>query len=281
MDPIFLVTDILVNFDIVAAWQMATICRTNALILPRLRPYWNNMMRKIMCVNARRLSPKDYINHVLYYKYPTCAYDVKEYLIKSDISLDVVKHIFTYPIAECYKHYWFGTFMSHLRFDICDMITLSTNWNQPLINRRAKNPCKIFVCRKFAIDLIYIPLTGGYLSHKNADHHGFTLDNAYTTFGIKIISCLKGHRTLEELRNMVTKITSLWDVYFTLYSENADWNIEPVTVIKYAIMFCRQSIARTKYWSCLMTMIIAVINHKNTIYFDVLRANVNEVMKEI
>lgn len=281
MDPIFLVTDILVNFDIVAAWQMAAVCRASALILPRVRPHWNNTIRQIMCVNARQLSPKDYINYVLYYKYPTCAYDVQEYLIKSDISLDEVKHIFTYAIAGCYKHYWFGTFMNHLRFDICDMIILATDWDQPLINRRAKNPRKIFICRKFAIDLIYIPLTGGQLSHKHVDYRDFTLDNAYGTFGIKIISCLKGRRTLEELRHVVPKITSLWDVYFTLYSENDNWDIESATVIKYAIMFCRRCIKRTKYWSCLMTMIIAAINHKNTIYFNVLRDDVDEVIKEI
>jgi len=294
MDQFYLVVYSLINVDIVAAWQMAAICRVGSKLLSLIFASTTKqiLIKSVMKQASLQKSPRNYLLFADYYAYEISTKWIGNYLTKAPpFSQLEVNIIFKMKKFKKYKEYWFVCAINTLQLELCNAIIRITNNPYVIsIQDEVQSHDFIFDDEYYAYDFIYVLLTGGNISNKRStDNNSFGWSGAYEKYWNILYEMIIGKICAESAYSMVCNQQSSWDKYFNLYrlsphisnsGQLKAWNIESSHIIMHAIKLCCMCRGSYRYYQDrVSTMILAAIKHGHPDYLVALKASEYELLK--
>lgn len=273
---LYVIISTLINVDIIAAWQMAAICRASIVLLPQIfKVMCKRDILKIAHRNAYWQARHDYLKWATYYAYPIKQSVVNYYFISTDVySQDDIDIIFTSRHFTTNIYLWILNTLNKLHFDRFNAIVRYIN-NRNLANNINGWPKKqiniydvfasngIFNDSELAIDLIYVPLTDGIVSSRRIFNDKFVIEERYCNLTIDM---LDKRYTVREYLDFTRYVKTSWSKYFNIYRSGYlyMWNVDATKLIKYGIDFCQRRSYNLR--ECLAGMILAAFRHGHSDY---------------
>lgn len=287
MDQIYIIVSSLIDVDIVAAWQIAAVCRAGSMMFPRI---FANKTKKTLIKLALKeislqMSPRNYLLFADYYAYEISTKWISNYFAKAPpFSQLEVNIIFNMKKFKKSKEYWFLYMVNTLQFELCNAIIQITNNTRliPIQDEVQSHDC-IFNDEYYAYDFIYVLLTGDNISNKRStDNNSFGWSGAYEKYWDILYGIIIGKTCAESAYSMLCDQQSSWDKYFNLYrlslhisnsGQLKAWDIESSRIIMHAIKLCSMCRGSYRhYQDRVSVMIMAAIKHGHPDYLMALKA---------
>jgi len=285
MESVYIITEILIDIDIVAAWKMAAICKIGSRLFPRI---FAKCPKKIIMKSDSTYANTVYRKNFEYISWYSCPiYDayVWNYLVLSaPLSQFEVTAIVTYKFIKDNINFLAQKCLNCLALDLFNKVTIATGGLHTLIKIRDSVDLhnSIFSDDDIAMDLIHAPLTSGNISYETLRYQNEFYYDACNVYWPKLIDMINGRISVRKIRLKTSYVHTEWNKYFAIYRSPpnklafmqpiwplASWNIDSFTIIKHAIMFCRRRLSNK---NGIVTMLIAAINHGHCDYIIALHA---------